>query len=86
MFSARFLNQMMSQSTIYSRHEARRARTQQLASDPRPATIRVLSLLPIFNLIVPQFEPVLLTIAKETATPIDHLDSSFDDQDTTKLW
>lgn len=47
----------MNQSTIYRRHEARLSRTHALKDDPRPAAVRVLSLLPLFRMIVPSYQP-----------------------------
>ena len=52
-----FFPNLMKQSTIYRRHEARLARTYTLKDDPRPAFIRVLSGLPGFRMIVPAYEP-----------------------------
>ena len=51
------LNQLMNQSTIYNRNEARRAKTLALKDDPRSAPIRVLSGLPGFRSIIPPFQP-----------------------------
>jgi len=48
--------QMMRQSTIYRRHQARLARSYALRDDPRPAFIRVLSGLPGFRMIVPPYQ------------------------------
>mmetsp|Transcript_5712 Transcript_5712/g.14274 ORF Transcript_5712/g.14274 Transcript_5712/m.14274 type:complete len:438 (-) Transcript_5712:165-1478(-) len=48
--------QMMRQSTIYKRHEARLARSYALHDDPRPAIIRVMSGLPGFRMIVPRYQ------------------------------
>lgn len=48
----------MSDSTIYKRNEARLLHNQQaMNDDPRPKAIRILSLLPGLNLIVPPFDP-----------------------------
>jgi hypothetical protein len=48
---------MMNDSTIYHRHEVRRARTLALRDDPRPAPIRVLSGLPGIRVFVPPYQP-----------------------------
>jgi hypothetical protein len=53
---------LANQSTIYRGHEARLARSAALQDDTRPAMLRVLSLLPVFCLIVPPFEPPRLTL------------------------
>lgn len=46
---------LMNQSTIYRRHEARLARSYALRDDPRPAFVRVLSGLPGFRMIIPPY-------------------------------
>ena len=57
---------LMNQSTIYRRHEARLARSYALRDDPRPAFIRVLSGLPGFRIIVPPYQKAT---TKEIAKP-----------------
>jgi len=47
---------LMTQSTIYKRHEARLARSYALRDDPRPAFLRVLSGLPIIRIIIPPYQ------------------------------
>lgn len=44
-------------STIYRRHEKRLAKSYALRNDPRPAPVRVMSLLPVFSLFVPPYQP-----------------------------
>lgn len=51
-----FKKRMMTQSTIYKRHEARLARSYALRDDPRPAFLRVLSGLPGFRIIIPPYQ------------------------------
>lgn len=51
------MRSLMSQSTIYRRHEARLQRSLRLRGDTRPAMIRVLSLLPGLDYIVPRYQP-----------------------------
>lgn len=48
---------LMNQSTIYRRHEERRGRTLRLRGDKRPAFLRVVSLLPGLDIIVPRYDP-----------------------------
>jgi hypothetical protein len=48
---------LMNQSTIYRRHEARLARSYRLRDDPRPAFLRVMSGLPGFRMIIPPYQP-----------------------------
>ena len=47
----------MNESTIYRRHEQRRAKTYALRHDPRSAVARVASGLPLLNLIFPPYQP-----------------------------
>lgn len=47
---------LMTQSTIYKRHEARLARSYALRDDPRPAFLRVLSGLPVIRIIIPPYQ------------------------------
>jgi hypothetical protein len=50
----------MSDSTIYKRNEARLLQNQpSINDDPRPKAIRILSLLPGLNMIVPPYDPQL---------------------------
>jgi hypothetical protein len=50
----------MSDSTIYKRNEARLLQNQPaINEDPRPKAIRILSLLPGLNMIVPPYDPQL---------------------------
>ena len=51
------VNNLMNQSTIYRRHEARLAKTYALKDDPRPAFLRVMSGLPVLKMVVPPYEP-----------------------------
>lgn len=55
--SRKTLRQLMSQSTIYQRNEARRIKTIDLKDDPRPAMIRVLSGLPGFRIFMSPDQP-----------------------------
>lgn len=55
------LMNLMNQSTIYRRHEARLARSYALRDDPRPAFLRVMSGLPGFRMIVPPYQPTAAT-------------------------
>lgn len=48
----------MNESTIYGRHEQRRAKTYALRDDPRPALARVASGLPLLNLVFLPYQPV----------------------------
>jgi len=57
---------LMNQSTIYRRHEARLVRSYALRDDPRPAFIRVLSGLPGFRIIIPPYQKAT---TKETGKP-----------------
>ena len=56
------LTQLRTQSTIYRRHETRLARSFAVKGDERIPIIRVLSLLPLFSLFVPKYEPVVTAI------------------------
>jgi hypothetical protein len=58
---------LMKQSTIHRRHEARLARTYALQQDPRPAFLRVLSGLPGFRIIVPPYESQTINLPKVAA-------------------
>eukprot|EP00529_Nitzschia_sp_RCC80_P018767 CAMPEP_0113485018 /NCGR_PEP_ID=MMETSP0014_2-20120614/24266_1 /TAXON_ID=2857 /ORGANISM="Nitzschia sp." /LENGTH=507 /DNA_ID=CAMNT_0000378649 /DNA_START=102 /DNA_END=1625 /DNA_ORIENTATION=+ /assembly_acc=CAM_ASM_000159 len=49
------VNNLMNQSTIYRRHEARLAKTYALKDDPRPAFLRVMSGLPVLKMVVPPY-------------------------------
>jgi len=51
------LTQLSTESTIYRRHETRRAQSLALKDDPRHPAVRVLSLLPGSSLFVPKYEP-----------------------------
>ena len=63
---------LMTESTIYQRHEERAARSYAMRDDPRPALIRVLSGLPGFRVIIPPYQPSesceMLTMTAEPAT------------------
>lgn len=72
------IRQMATRSTIYNRHEARRARTLALKDDPRHPLVRVMSGLPLTNLIVPPYEPQQFVAPTKAVVDIDFTESEED--------
>eukprot|EP00529_Nitzschia_sp_RCC80_P022140 CAMPEP_0113451674 /NCGR_PEP_ID=MMETSP0014_2-20120614/6458_1 /TAXON_ID=2857 /ORGANISM="Nitzschia sp." /LENGTH=497 /DNA_ID=CAMNT_0000343033 /DNA_START=84 /DNA_END=1577 /DNA_ORIENTATION=+ /assembly_acc=CAM_ASM_000159 len=63
------VNNLMNQSTIYRRHEARLAKTYALKDDPRPAFLRVMSGLPVLKMVVPPYDPNTAVASSSSSSP-----------------